>query len=134
MDARELIYNTNNNYQKYVLGIERIQVSGDLLFIRFSVNNNDYLLVINHKTKSNVLLCKGIAVCSMYHLGLMNYYIHENTIYNLYDGDDFVSSIKILEDDDNPIEEKYLRELKEIVSERVSDTGNPIIVKYKVKK
>ncbi len=133
MDARELMYNTNNEYQKYVLGIEKIQVSGDLLFVRFSANSNDYLLVINHKTKSTVLLCKGVAVCSMYHLGLMNYYTHGNSIYNLYDGDDFINSIKILEDDEKSIDEKYLRELKGIASERVSDIGNPIIVKYKVK-
>lgn len=133
MDARELLLNTNREYEKYILGIEKIQSSGDFLFVRFELNNDDYLLVINHKTKTNVLLCKGIAVNSMYHLGLMHYFFNGGSIYNLYDGDDFALSVKIIEDDKEPIEEKYLRELKEIASERAIDPGNPIIVKYKIK-
>lgn len=133
MDARELLLNTNREYEKYALGIEHFQSSGNLLFVNFTLNNDDYLLVINHKTKTNVLLCKGIAVNSMYHLGLMHYYFNGGSIYNLYDGDDFALSVKIIEDDKEPIEEKYLRELKEIASERATDPGNPIIVKYKIK-
>lgn len=133
MDARELMSNTNNEYKNYVLGIEKIQSSGDLLFVRFQANSDNYLLVINHKTKAVVLFCKGIAVSSMYHMGLMNYYMHGNSIYNVYDGEDFVDYIENLGDAENSIEEKYLVELKEIASERDSDSGNPIIIKYNVR-
>jgi len=133
MDARELMFNTNKEYAKYALGIEKIQTSGDLLFVRFQAKNNNYLLVINYRNKTNVLLCRGIAINSMYYLGLMNYYINGKFIYDVYDSDDFIDMVKNMDDEENSIEEKYLNELKAIVLEREADSGNPIIVKYKVK-
>lgn len=133
LDARQLMKQTNGEYKKYVLGIEGMQASGNLLFVKFQQDSDNYLLVLDHKKKAEVLLCRGIVVKNMYRMGLVNYYIHDEYIYNVYDGDDFVNFVNNMDMQDDSMDNRYYIQLKEIVSERSEDPGNPIIIRYKIR-
>lgn len=132
MDARELLHEASGEYENYVLGIEKIQASGNLLFVRFQARQDKYLLVIDHRKKTPLLLCKGIAVNSMYQMGLMHYYLNGDDVYNLYDGEDFIDIVSNMNDNAEQMEQRYSDQLNKIVSERKCDSGNPIIIKYKM--
>ena len=133
MDARELMSSTNNEYKRYSLGVEKIQTSDNFLFVRFQARDNNYLLVINTINNETVLFCRGISINNMYHLGLMNYYMHKNFIYDVYDSDDFVDIVENMKEEGFPIEKSYLKQLEDIASNNIFAEGNPIVVKYKIK-
>ena len=68
----------------------------------------------------------------MYQMGLMNYYINGDDVYNLYDGEDFIDIVSNMNDNAEQMEQRYSDQLNKIVSERKCDSGNPIIIKYKM--
>ena len=132
LDARELMFKSDGDYKKYSLGIEKIQVSGNLLFVRFDLDLNSYLLVIDYVKKEQVLLCRGISVKSMYQMGLMYYYMNGDYVYNVYDAEDFVQIVENMKDSETTIDKLYWQQLNKAATERQSDIGNPVIVKYKI--
>lgn len=131
LDARELMFKSDGDYKKYSLGIEKIQVSGNLLFVRFDLDLNSYLLVIDYVKKEQVLLCRGISVKSMYQMGLMYYYMNGDYVYNVYDAEEFVQIVEYMKDSETTIDKLYWQQLNKAATERQSDIGNPVIVKYK---
>ena len=132
LDARELMFKSDGDYKKYSLGIEKIQVSGNLLFVRFDLDLNSYLLVIDYVKKEQVLLCRGISVKSMYQMGLMYYYMNGDYVYNVYDAEEFVQIVEYMKDSETTIDKLYWQQLNKAATERQSDIGNPVIVKYKI--
>ena len=101
--------------------------------MNFQARQDKYLLVIDYKKKTTLLLCKGISVNSMYHMGLMHYFLNGDDVYNIYDGEDFIDIVNNMHDNANRMERRYFDQLNKIVSERKSDSGNPIVIKYKMK-
>lgn len=132
LDARGLMFKSDGGYKKYSLGIEKIQVSGNLLFVRFELNQNSYLLVIDYVKKEQVLLCRGISIKSMYQMGLMYYYMNGDYVYNVYDAEEFVQIVENKKDSETTIDKLYWQQLNKTATERQSDIGNPVIVKYKI--
>lgn len=132
LDARELMFKSDGDYKKYSLGIEKIQVSGNLLFVRFDLDLNSYLLVIDYVKKEQVLLCRGISVKSMYQMGLMYYYMNGDYVYNVYDAEEFVQIVEYMKESETTIDKLYWQQLNKAATERQSDIGNPVIVKYKI--
>lgn len=133
MDARDLMFNTNQEYQKYALGIEKIFVSQKYIFVKFQAKNNNYLLVIDHKRKSIVFCGRGIRIERMFQLGLRDYYIHDNFIYDVYDKEDFISVVDYkMKESKNNVND-YMKQLHSLMAERESENWNPIIIKYKIK-
>lgn len=132
LDARELMFKSDGDYKKYSLGIEKIQVSGNLLFVRFELDLDSYFLVIDYVKKEQVLLCRGISVKSMYQMGLMYYYMNGDYVYNVYDAEEFVQIVEYMKDSETTIDKLYWQQLNKAATERQSDIGNPVIVKYKI--
>lgn len=133
LDARELMQELKGDLDKYVLGIEQIQSSDDFLLVKFSLGDSTYKLVLNHKSKEIALLCKGVYVSSMYHLGLHNFYFCGNHVYDVYAGEEIINDVKLMEADKEPVEKKYWEQLTTTAADRESNPGNPVFLKFRIK-
>ena len=69
----------------------------------------------------------------MFQLGLRDYYIHDNFIYDVYDKEDFISVVDYkMKESKNNVND-YMKQLHSLMAERESENWNPIIIKYKIK-
>lgn len=126
-DALQLMQ--NGAVDKYVLGIDRIQTDGNLIFLYCSVKSEPKVIVYDFYKKEIVEFCSGFRNDMFLGIGLMNYTITENNLYDLYYADELCT---ILENsNDSMLSEKYKIIRTKLLSE-MSPEDNPIIFKYKM--
>ena len=116
--------------ERYILGVEKIQESQNYLFIYFRYNGEPHTALYNKLTEETIV-CGGLQISSMYRIGLGNYYVIGNDIYEVIDANTF--RILVLEIEKyKKRNDKYIRKLEKISNE-ISDEDNPIIIRYRLK-
>lgn len=128
MDARGLLGLKIQN--KYSLGIESIDASDRFLFLKFQVKGNNYTLIYDRDNDRTSHLCRGVIIDFGYHIGLMNYTVCNNDIYDLYYSEELPDLIESIYNSNE--HDKYMEILKAL-SKSISQDDNPIIFKYQAK-
>ena len=116
--------------ERYILGVEKIQESQNYLFIYFRYNGEPHTALYNKLTEETIV-CGGLQISSMYGIGLGNYYVIGNDIYEVIDANTFRILVPEIEKYKKR-NDKYIWKLEKISNE-ISDEDNPIIIRYRLK-
>ena len=116
--------------ERYILGVEKIQESQNYLFIYFRYNGEPHTALYNKLTEETIV-CGGLQISSMYGIGLGNYYVIGNDIYEVIDANTFRILVPEIEKYKKR-NDKCIRKLEKISNE-ISDEDNPIIIRYRLK-
>lgn len=125
-------YRENDLESKFIYGIDRIYETTNFIFLKYFFNRNKYLAIYNKQTKTTELICKGIIVKDMYHIGLSNFHIQDGYIYDINSADDFITLYNEIIKNKSNINEKCRTEINDVIS-KINIDSNPIIVKYKIR-
>lgn len=130
MDARQLM--SVGDYKDYCLGIDGIKVSERYIFVTFSAKGNNYVAVYDRHTQTLLHICRGIAIKGQYGIGLMNYRISGNTVYDIYYADELTVMLEEKFKSGTTIPENYSKELREL-QKQIKEKYCPVIFKYYLK-
>lgn len=119
--------------KKYVLGIDGVEESSAYIFLRFRYSGQQYLAIVNKKTNEVERVCSGLAVDDMYSIGLADYHVCGDFIYDIYSAYDFITLYNEILKDKGKIAEKYKKQIADVIK-NISKNSNPVIIKYKVKR
>lgn len=118
---------------KFALGIEEIAASENYLFIMCDVKDETYCLVMNHKTKE-VLHTYSFFKDNKFGLGYTISPIHDNIMFSFMTAESFVDYYECTFLGKDMTDNKSLKRMKEIYDNEVhTDSGNSLIIKYKLK-
>lgn len=90
-----------------------MQESLNYIFIYFW-SNREYRTALYDKVNDSVTVCNDILVSSMYRMGLGNYYISNNFIYDIVDANIFKTLATEALRKNAKSKDKYILELEEI--------------------
>lgn len=127
MDARRLM--SVSDYKDYCLGIDGIKVSEQYIFVTFSAKNNNYVAIYDRHAQTLLHICRGIAIKGQYGIGLMNYRISDNTIYDIYYADELSVMLEEKFKSGTTISENYSKQLHEL-QKQIKGKYFPVIFKY----
>ena len=116
---------------KYILGIKSIRISKDLIFIDFDCGKKQYTTIYDRITEKSVTT-EGFIVKSNYRMGLSNYYIYGDYVYEIVDASMLLFNYEAVYKDSEFIASPYKEHLDEMVK-KMRSSDNPIIFKYKLR-
>ena len=124
MDAKAL---ANEKIDKsFSLGIQSIKVSDNYIFMSFYCKGQQYLAIYDVRNGCMTHLCRGIVIDFGYHVGLMNYVINDNCIFDINYADELLHVISSTKADHHP----ESNDLIELYSLDITMDDNPVIFQY----
>lgn len=88
-DLRKILKEGVN--KKFVLGIDGLSETSDYLFLRFRYSGQQYLAIVNKATDKVERICSGLVINDMYSIGLADYHVCGDYIYDIYSAYDFIT-------------------------------------------
>ncbi len=116
---------------KYILGIKRFRFSDKIIIIDFDYDSEEYTLLYNRITGKSTLT-KGFIVNSNYRVGLSNYYISGEYVYEIMDAPTLLFTYDAVFKQKDYLQDPYKSKLDGIVR-TLKDSDNPVIFRYKLK-
>lgn len=126
-DARELM--AADIVDKYVLGVDKLQHSGDNLFFHCDVKGFPAVVVYNVKTGRIVDTCLGFWEDMFYGIGLDNYVVCDGYLYDVHYADELCTMLDNY--DASHLQPEYKAKKDELRASIKAD-NNPIIFKYRI--
>ena len=117
--------------ENYVLGVDKIFASGKYIFLKYSYGENDYWIIYDRETQEVKRHCRGIAAKSMYQMGLSDFVVQGEWVYEITPAFDFLQHQKYYTPDP-PLKLRYAKELENVASQ-ITETSNPVLIRYKLK-
>lgn len=126
-DARQLI--SSGVSDKFVLGVDRIEHSGNLLFLHCDAKGIPVVALLDVTDRTVKFVCRGFRDSMFYGAGLCNYIVSDGYLYDIY----YADELCMILDNHTPedLKEEYKKK-REVLRKSLTPDDNPIIFKYKI--